>query len=330
MAVVFKSSEGRLLATELGGGRRRLVIELGSGKAKPIVCETGYPDELIRQVLTIRTLSMLCDELGRDEDRNYVERYLRYAMFGYVKQGQFAGKRLLDFGCGAGSSTMVLHRMLPDTEIVGVDLVEGHIAVAKARARFYGANGIRFLVSPGPEDLPPDIGTFDFVSFSAVFEHLLPRERPILMAKVWSILRPGGILFVNQIPHRWFPLEFHTSGLPLVNYLPRSLAHHAARRLSKRVGGDASWEALLREGFRGATETDVLNAIRSAPNASPVMLSPSAMNLADRVDLWYASSMAGDRPWRSKQIFRLAFKAISRVTRRDFTPSVDLAFLKPE
>jgi hypothetical protein len=149
------------------------------------------------------------------------------------------------------------------------------------------------------------------------------------MAKVWSILRPGGILFVNQTPHRWFPLEFHTTGLPLVNYLPRGLAHHAARRLSKRVERDESWEELLREGFRGATETEVLNAIRSAPNATPVLLTPSAMNLADRVDLWYASSMAGDRPWRSKQLFRLAFKAISRATRHDFTPSVDLAILKP-
>jgi 2-polyprenyl-3-methyl-5-hydroxy-6-metoxy-1,4-benzoquinol methylase len=271
---------------------------------------------------------MLRDEIARDEDRNYVERYLRYAMFSYVEEGQFEGKRLLDFGCGAGASTMILYRMLPDTEIVGVELVEGQIAVAKARASFYGAESIRFLVSPGPEELPPDLGMFDFVSFSAVFEHLLPAERPILMAKVWSILRPGGILFVNQIPHRWFPLEFHTTGLPLVNYLPRSLAHPAARWLSKRVGRDESWEALLRKGFRGATETDVLNAIRSDPTATPVVLSPSATNLADRVDVWYASSMAGDRPWRSKRLFHLAFKGISRVTRHDFAPSVDLAILK--
>jgi 2-polyprenyl-3-methyl-5-hydroxy-6-metoxy-1,4-benzoquinol methylase len=328
MSVAFESSDGRVLATELAAGRRRLLIEPWSGDAEPITCETRYPDELIRKVLTVRGLTMLRDELARDEDPTYVERYLRYAMFGYVEEECFADKRLLDFGCGAGASTMILFRMLPDTEIVAVDLFEDQIAVAKARAKFYGAENIRFLVSPGPEQLPPDIGMFDFVSFSAVFEHLLPSERPILMAQVWSVLCPGGILFVNQTPHRWFPHEFHTTGLPLVNYLPRSLAHRAANRLSRRVGRDESWEALLRKGIRGATETDVLNAISSNPDARPVLLTPSAMNLNNKVDLWYASSMAGNRPWRSKQLFRLAFKAISRVTGHDFTPCVDLAILK--
>ena len=330
MSIVFESSEGRVLADGgVGNGRRRLVIELASGDDS-MCCHTRYPDELIQAVLAVRPLTYLCDELARDEDPTYVERYLRYAMLGYVEEGRFAGKRLLDFGCGAGASTMVLCRMLPHTEIVGVELVEENLAVAKARAHFYGAKSTRFVLSPGPEQLPPGIGLFDFISFSAVFEHLLPHERPILMEQVWSVLRPGGVLFVNQLPHRWFPLEFHTTGLPLINYLPRSLALQAARRLSKRVGRDDSWEMLLRGGIRGATEAEVLTAIRSAPGAQPVSLPPSAMNLADRVDLWYASSMAGNRQWRSKQLFRLAFKLISRLTRHDFTPSVDLAILRAD
>ena len=177
MSIIFESSEGRVLADGgVASGRRRLVIELASGD-DPMCCYTRYPDELIQAVLAVRPLTWLCDELARDKDPLYVERYLRYAMLGYVDEGQFVGKRLLDFGCGAGASTMVLCRMLPHTEIVGVELVEEDLAVAKARARFYGAESTRFVVSPGPEQLPPGIGLFDFVSFSAVFEHLLPNVR---------------------------------------------------------------------------------------------------------------------------------------------------------
>lgn len=329
MSLALESPDGRVLVTELGAGRRRLAVELASGdEAERMICETRYPVELIRQVLTVRGLAWLCDELARDEDRAYVERYLRYGMFGYVEEERFAGKRLLDFGCGAGASTMILCRMLPATEIVGVELLEDHVEVAKARAHFYGAESIRFLVSPDPEHLPPDIGSFDFVSFSAVFEHLLPSERPVVMAKIWSVLRPGGVLFVNQTPHRWFPHEYHTTGLPLVNYLPRSLALQAARRLSKRIRRGESWEELLRKGIRGATETEVLNAIRSASDATPILLSPSAMKLREKVDLWYASSMAGKRPMRAKRLARLAFKAISHATGHDFTPSLELAIFK--
>jgi hypothetical protein len=40
------------------------------------------------------------------------------------------------------------------------------------------------------------------------------------MAELWRQLRLGGILFLNQTPHRYYPLEHHTTGLPLLNYLP--------------------------------------------------------------------------------------------------------------
>jgi len=53
---------------------------------------------------------------------------------------------------------------------------------------------------------------------------------------LWSLLRPGGVLFVNQTPYRWRPLEYHITSLPFVNYLPAFAAMRVAR-LSPRIKG---------------------------------------------------------------------------------------------
>ena len=50
---------------------------------------------------------------GLEEDPRYVERAIRNDVLGYVEARAFAGKRVLDFGCGAGASTLVMSRMLP-------------------------------------------------------------------------------------------------------------------------------------------------------------------------------------------------------------------------
>ena len=48
----------------------------------------------------------------------------------------------------------------------------------------------------------PDLGTFDVIMFSAVYEHLLPEERRSVLPQIWGALRPGSALCVNQTPHR--------------------------------------------------------------------------------------------------------------------------------
>ena len=185
-------------------------------------------------------------------------------MLAYLPESAFKGKRVLDFGSGSGASTMVLARMLPGAEIVGVELRDDFVELARHRARFYGFEDVHFFVSPSGDRLPGDLGEFDFIVFSAVYEHLLPAERPALLARLWDVLRTGGVLFVSQTPQRWLPVEYHTTGLPLLNYLPDQLAWRLGRRLSPRVASDASWETMLRDGVRGATEREVVRLLREA------------------------------------------------------------------
>lgn len=213
-------------------------------------CNTRYPLRLVRKILEVKGPAYLCDEIARDEDPTYVQPGLEKSILGFVPGYRFERKELLEFGCGCGASTMVLARILPKTRIIGLDLYPRMLEIAKLRAQHYGFRNIRFMRSINPDCIPHKIGDFDFVTLNAVYEHLLPRERKGLIPQLWDHLRPGGILFINETPNRLSPTEYHTTGLPAINYLPASIAFALARRFSPRARSADSWEVLLRDGIR--------------------------------------------------------------------------------
>lgn len=233
---------------------------------------TRYPDELIDHVLRVKGPGFLCDELRRDEDPSYVEADLRDGILEFMDASDFQGLRVLDFGCGSGASTILLSRLLSGASITGVDFDESSLSLATARARYYSICNVSFVCSSRPSSISTDLGIFDAVVLSAVYEHLLPNERVSILSGLWSILRPGGRLFINQLPHRWFPFELHTTGLPFINYLPDRAALYVARRFSKHVRYDETWTELLRAGIRGATRAEILSILRHAAPNEPVLI----------------------------------------------------------
>lgn len=289
-------------------------------------CETSYPLELIRRILAVKAPAHLCDEIARDESPGYVQRSLRYALLSYVSPEELRGKTILDFGCGAGASTVVLGRMLPETQIVGVELDEKLLSVARLRARHHGLRNVSFFSSPGAVTLPPQVGEVDHAILSAVYEHLLPRERRTLLPRIWARIRPRGILLINQTPHRYSPFESHTTSLPLINYLPDGLALFVAKRFSKRVNPDSTWESLLRRGIRGGTVREITGILRETC-AKPVLLKPGKLGSRDRIDLWFRLSSAARLP-ASKKALATVLKALSAATGVTLTPELSLAIQK--
>jgi 2-polyprenyl-3-methyl-5-hydroxy-6-metoxy-1,4-benzoquinol methylase len=290
--------------------------------------DTTYPDELLLAVLDTSNFAWLCDVIARDDDSTAIQKALFQSVFGFVSREKFAGKRLLDLGCGSGSSSAVLARALPDTEIVGVELNARLLKLAALKISYQGLKNVRFEASPCGTRLPENIGTFDYIVFSAVFEHLLPKERVELMPHVWAALRPGGVLFINQTPHRYFPVDTHSSGLPLVNYLPDSLAHWAVRRFSRRgaINQSLNWEEHLRGGLRGATEREILRTLRADDHSRPEILQPCAPETKDRIDLWFTGLSPKHRP--VKQALRLILKVVYRLTGSVVTPNLAVAIQK--
>lgn len=189
------------------------------------------------------------------------------------------------------------------------------------RADYLDRRGIAFHASPSGESVPEGLGEFDYVLLSAVFEHLLPQERRTVLPKIWACLKPGGVLFLNQTPQRWCPVEMHTTGLALINYLPDGLAYRAAHRFSRRVHPEDDWQTLLRDGIRGATVREVLGILPGAAE----LLAPLP-GTGDRIDLWHRK--LSPRYRLLKRSAWLALKLLKPLGGEDFVPELCLAIRK--
>lgn len=291
---------------------------------------TKYSESLVRQVLSTKGLPYLIDEIRRDEDPRMIERALRVDLLSYLPEDRFEGARILDFGCGSGASTMVLARMFRSAKIVGVELNGRHLETARERAAFYGVEDrVEFIQSPSPESLPEGIGLFDHVLFCAVFEHLLPHERAPMMAMLWKHVAPGGHLFINDTPNRWFPIETHTTSLPLINYLPDRAAFYAARRFSSRIKATASDQELLRLGIRGGTTREILRLLPPTEGGHPELLEPNFNGVDDQIALW-AKHSENARGHRATAVIVNALRAWRLLTGAIATPSLSLAIRKAQ
>lgn len=287
---------------------------------------THYPIELIEKILRVKGAKYLCDEIRRDEDDSYIRKSMEVEILSYVKPEDFRNTRILDFGCGSGSSSLVLTRMLPEANIIGCELVKDFVEIAKERAKFYKMDKLSFLLSPDGTHLPENLGEFDFIVLSAVFEHLLPSERLHTLPLLWDCLKENGILFISETPYRYSILESHTTGLPFLNFLPDKLAFQFANRFSRRIDKNENWETLLRRGIRGGTEEEILKILRPV-KGTPAVLKPVNFGVSNRVELWHQLP-SSNRFSKVKQIMYLFFMIYWHLTGHVIVPQLSLAIRK--
>ena len=110
--------------------------------------------------------------------------------------------RILDAGCGSGVSTEYLVHLNPEATVIGIDLSEGTLAVAKERCQRSGATRVEFhhLSLFDADQLE---GEFDLINSVGVLHHTSDPIRGIqALAKK---LAPGGLLhiFVYGELGRW-------------------------------------------------------------------------------------------------------------------------------
>jgi SAM-dependent methyltransferase len=286
-------------------------------------CETSHPEEVPIYLEHGVAFHWLCDAVARVEEPEYVLEVIQRQLFSYCRPQDFRGARVLDFGCGIGGSTLGMGALLPASHIIGVELDARLIELARRLAVNRGLSNVTFEISPAPHALPHNLGSFDYIMLSAVFEHLLPSERRILMPQLWDSLRADGVLFVNQTPHRWFPCDTHSTGLWGINYLPDKVAHWYARRFSPMnpsINRSADWNVHLRGGLRGGSERELIRLLTADRRAPAEIMRPVAPGLRDRADYWLSSTGRRFRP------VKRAIAELYRVTDHLFgtVPAVNL------
>lgn len=329
-ALILSYDEGDVIIRPLPDGRRRVTVEARTPDAfiPRATVDTDLSDAVIELFAEDDPL-WTPDILNRYDAEGEEAQILQKQLGAYLARADVEGKRILDFGCGAGASTVIMAKMYPGTTFIGVELDEKRIQVAKRIAQERGLTNIEFLTSPSGDTLPESVmaSQCDEIMMCAVYEHLLPNERRVVMPLLWKALRPGGYLFMNQTPHSWFPYEHHSTGLWGINYVPDRVAHWMARtfgKMNKTISRSDDWQVHLRSGIRGGSERAVLENLAHEPDV-PHIAQPR-FHARDRADFWLKSTSPRRRTLKAiiAWFFRLTDKLFGVVP----TLNMDLVLQK--
>ena len=120
---------------------------------------------------------------------------------------QFAGKRLLEVGCGMGTDLLQFAR--GGARVTGVDLTSRSIEISRHHLELYGASGD--FATADAETLPFADESFDVVYSNGVLHHTPDTARAV--REIHRVLRPGGLARV-MLYHRnswnyWFEIFLH-------------------------------------------------------------------------------------------------------------------------
>ena len=136
--------------------------------------------------------------------------------------GRLEGARLLEIGCGTGSSTVAFAEQ--GALVTSVDVDEASLAVARDRCRLYGLD-VQFLHGNAASLHKEVFGAcHDIIVYHATLEHLTTGERIESLRQSWDILVPGGIMVITATPNRLWYYDSHTSLLPFYHWLPDDVA----------------------------------------------------------------------------------------------------------
>ncbi len=203
----------------------------------------------------------------------------------YLRNQKFIeteGKLILDAGCGSGYKSLVLAEANPGAKIIGVDISEKSLELAKQRLQFHGFDSTEFHLS-SIEELPQLGLVFDYINCDDVL-YLLP-EPSLGLQAMKSVLKPDGIIRTNlhsslqRTDYYRAQQVFKLMGL--MNDNPQELEIELARDTIKALKDQVNLKArtwkpemetneemilmnYLFQGDKGYTVPEVFSALRAA------------------------------------------------------------------
>jgi ubiquinone/menaquinone biosynthesis C-methylase UbiE len=102
--------------------------------------------------------------------------------------------RILDLGCGTGSTTVLLKKAYPYAEVIGVDLSPYMLVVAADKAE-QAKLDVQFRQSNAEQTGFPD-ASFDLVTASLLFHEMPPLVSCNVLQEAFRLLKPGGEVLI--------------------------------------------------------------------------------------------------------------------------------------
>jgi len=156
------------------------------------------------------------------------------------------GRRILEIGCGTGSSTVALAEQ--GAVITGIDVDAGSVTVARDRCRLYGQTADFRELNATDIDKHFKPGEFDLVILFACLEHMTVPERLEALPRLWGTLKSDGLLAIIETPNRLWFYDHHTALMPFFNWLPDDMAF-AYSRFSDREPFKDRYREMSSEGM---------------------------------------------------------------------------------
>ena len=102
-------------------------------------------------------------------------------------------ERILDLACGTGISTLAIARRFPHSRVVGVDLREEYLAIARDKVRRLGLANVELVLSRAEDYLAEE--PFDCISSSYLAKYA---DLPLLVRNSREMLKDGGLLLMHD------------------------------------------------------------------------------------------------------------------------------------
>ena len=117
------------------------------------------------------------------------------------------GQQVLDLGCGPGTITIDLARLVAPGTVVGLDNDPAPLGPARADAQRQGVSNVSFAVGDVHQLNYPD-ATFDIVHAHQLLQHLM--EPVAALEEMRRVCKPGGYVAARDADFAamtWYPLD---------------------------------------------------------------------------------------------------------------------------
>jgi len=234
---------------------------------------------------------------------NYQTLYLHNLVTAYYITNQKVieteGKVILDAGCGSGYKSLILAEANPGAKIVGIDLSEESVNLARQRLQYHGFENIEFHAL-SIEELPSLNQQFDYINNDEVL-YLLP-DAVVGLQAMKSVLKPDGIIRTNLHSSfqrsSYFAVQKVFKIMGLMDDNPREMEIELAKEIIQDLKDDVAiksrtWSSpsekneewmlanYLLLGDQGYTVPEVFSALRDADLEFISMVSWRLWDLTD-------------------------------------------------
>ncbi len=219
---------------------------------------TNYSERVVRMLVERKGARRAPPYFTYKETRG---RHFLGPLFRYLRGRGGRDLSVLEIGCSFGHMTEYVAEQQEVGEFYTFDTDPAFVAMTRAKVEELGLVRVKEVAQfDATRRLPYGDARFDLVLAVGVVEHLPLRSRCAQVDEYYRVLAPGGHIAVLDTPNRLFPLETHSVGLPLVQWLPPRWAYRYARLGRPGRFRNVSYEEFTADGtgWHNATLGDCL------------------------------------------------------------------------